>query len=194
MNLGRLGIALSTAVALATACTADGDPQKDPVLDLGVTSGAVCIARGGDGPKTTSVMATNRSDQTITLHSLALGGAQGLKLVGETLLRAKRGGRVPQMGAAHGWPPRPSWLPKNWSRREPVDGAVLKPGEAAAVWVGVEAPSGNGRAQRIEIRYTTPSMREPATAESRIVIYVSAAPRMRPSQERMDRRYGTPPP
>ena len=142
-------IALPLVVAaLASGCSS-GEGEGS-ALDLGQNPGTICVPRGTEEPKTFGAAdVRNVDDAPVTLSEVVLADGEGLEVVGARVLPASDQSQL----VADGWPPRGPGLAQEWSTGRDAAGAVLQPGDELTLWVGVRAPSGDGTAEALRIRY-----------------------------------------
>lgn len=144
-----LGALLATATLLA-ACSAGPGP-----LSSGGDWGSVCTPGTFGHPVTDGMsLLYNTGTTPVTVTSVKLGAPRGVTMTKAWLMPFYKPphGALSYVGAGEPYPPT-SW--HEWPNRQPIPGAVIKPGQGLNLFFGLtRTTAGSGRIDGRVITYT----------------------------------------
>ncbi len=155
----RTSLCLATAV-LASACSGTDQSPSGDLVDPALVGPdhwrEICVSRRYADHFTVGVATvTNDSDESLELTELTLTEPDGITLEGADFL--VRDGRVDSFGVWNGYPPfglaKDPLFSDLWSKREPIAGGTIEPGENVSFLLHLTGDAGIATAGPIEVTY-----------------------------------------
>lgn len=144
---------LATAMLLLCSCS--------DVAGVGLTGGPLqedfdadgriemCSRSKPGGKHSFGDLIENTTDASMTVTDASFESAKGVKVLGFMRIDFAEG---PGVGSIRDYPPR-NYTKPEWSKAEPLEGSVIRPGEQWGVVVGLQLEAKRGTAKHLSITY-----------------------------------------